>query len=113
MPETENQILVLPAELVQKIDRNRGDLSRAAFLSFLIDARLKGEPPEGSFATKEELEELGRSTKELLRSFLDFMVVYGMELGYGADGGRFEALREKLQETEPKNERGTGKALKH
>ena len=36
----EKRMLVVPAELVKKIDENRGGLSQAEFLSFLIDNSL-------------------------------------------------------------------------
>ena len=37
----EKRMLILPAELVKKIDDNRGDMSQAEFINFLIDTPLK------------------------------------------------------------------------
>ena len=33
---SEKRMLIMPAELVRKIDENRGDMSQAEFISFLI-----------------------------------------------------------------------------
>jgi len=38
----EKRMLIVPAELIKKIDDNRGDMSQAEFIDFLIDSQLKG-----------------------------------------------------------------------
>ena len=51
---------------------------------------------EQSYVTKEELEGFEQGIKGLLRSFLEFFVSYGLELGKPAKG-KFEELNQKLQ----------------
>jgi hypothetical protein len=100
-------MLIVPAELVSKIDANRGDLSQAEFINFLIDSRLseesakkgagreelekirtelkkiiaKEEAVEQKYATKEELKSFVQDNRKLLKSFLDFFIGYGLEMG--------------------------------
>ena len=39
----DKRMLILPTDLISKIDENRGDLSRGEFLGFLIDSLLSSE----------------------------------------------------------------------
>lgn len=102
---TEKRMLILPAELVKKLDDNRGDLSQAEFLNFLIDNQLKevAKPATGvshedmdqlkvefakmlnkesyKYALKEEMAGFQEDTKKLMKSFVDFFIGYGLELG--------------------------------
>ena len=97
------RMLILPEEVVKKIDDNRGDLGQAEFLDFLIDSQLR-QADNGSgigyqefnelrqefqnlvsrekkLATKEELQVINDDTRRLLKSFIDFFMKYGIELG--------------------------------
>jgi hypothetical protein len=96
-------MLILPAELVKKIDDNRGDMSQADFLDYLMESHFKSDTSsngvaceemdalkkdltalisrEKKLATKDELEAFHEDTKKLLKSFVDFFVGYGLELG--------------------------------
>jgi hypothetical protein len=102
---TDKRMLILPAELVNKIDENRGDLGQAEFLDFIIDSHLKGPAPAAAgvsreeldglkaefakmlnresykYALKEEMAGFQDDTKKLLKSFVDFFIGYGLELG--------------------------------
>lgn len=101
---SDKRMLILPAELVKKVDDNRGDLSQAEFVDFLIESQLKdGESKtagadnkaleglrqelkdlllrEKKLATKDELQAFREDTRKLLKSFVDFFVGYGLELG--------------------------------
>jgi len=95
MPE--KRMLIVPAELVRKIDENRGDMSQAEFINFLIDSQLKEAPKGQQYATKEELRSLELDIKKLLKSFVDFFVSYGLELGKHPAKTEFEELSNKLQ----------------
>ncbi len=97
------RMLILPEEVVKKIDDNRGDLSQAEFLDFVIEEQLKQAEVrsgvgrkeledlrhelqslvtrEKKLATKEELQALNDDTRRLLKSFIDFFMKYGIELG--------------------------------
>ena len=94
------RMLIMPAELVKKIDDNRGDMTQAEFIDFLIDDQLKEEIKEQPYATKEEFHSFQQDIKKLLKSFLDFFVGYGLELGKGSPKSDFEELTAKLNELE-------------
>lgn len=114
---SDKRMLILPAEVVQKIDENRGDISQAEFISLLIDNQFKEKEKDHKYATKEEVQAFQEDTKRLLRSFLDFFVSYGLEMGKsGSDApvGGFEELTSKLQGLQkdigPEGELKPGKA---
>ena len=94
---SENRMLIVPAELVKKINENRGDISQAEFINFLIDSRLGKETKEPHYVTKEELRSFEQDMRKLLRSFLDFFVNYGLEMGRQSQGIEFDELIGKLQ----------------
>lgn len=95
---SEKRMLIVDAELVKRIDENRGDLSRTDFVNFLIDGRLKEETkasPAG--VTREEFHQFQEGTKELLRNFLQFFLSYALELGKQPDDSDFDQLSRQLQ----------------
>ena len=96
----ERRMLIVPAELVKKIDDNRGDMTQAEFIDFLIDDQLKEETKEQQYATKEELHSFRQDMQKLIKSFLDFFVSYGLELGKQSPKTEFEELTSKLKELE-------------
>jgi len=117
----EKRMLIMPGELVNKINDNRGDLSQADFINFLIDSHLKEEVKEpgyvtreeiqalkqdikkllatdSKYATKEEMQVFQQDTKKLLKSFVDFFIGYGLELGKESPKTDFAELTSKLAE---------------
>jgi hypothetical protein len=100
---SDKRMMILPSELVKKIDDNRGDMSQAEFLNYLMESHFKSDTRNNSvtceeidalkkdltalmarekkLATKDELEAFHDDTKKLLKSFVDFFVGYGLELG--------------------------------
>ena len=94
---SEKRMLIVDAELVKKIDDNRGDLSRSEFIDFLIDNQLKEESKRHDGVSREEFHQFQEGTKELLRSFLEFFISYGLELGKQPNDKEFEQLGQKLQ----------------
>jgi hypothetical protein len=96
---SEKRMLIIDAELVKKIDDNRGDLGQSEFINFLIDSQLK-EKEDGKKQggiTREEFHQFQEGTKELLRNFLEFFISYGLELGKQPSDNEFEQLTRKLQ----------------
>ena len=96
---SERRMLIVDAELVKRIDDNRGDLGQAEFINFLIESQLK-EKEEGKKqggVTREEFHQFQEGTKELLRNFLEFFISYGLELGKQPSDNEFEQLAQKLQ----------------
>ncbi len=103
---SEKRMLVVEADLVNKIDENRGDLSRSEFIDLLIEGQLhgkeesapgKGRPLDDDAVTRDEFLQFQEGAKELLRSFLDFFINYGLELGKGPRDEEFEQLSRKLR----------------
>jgi hypothetical protein len=94
---SEKRMLIVDAELVKKIDDNRGDMSRSEFINFLIESQLKEESKKKDGVTREEFHQFQEGTKELLRNFLEFFISYGLELGKQPKDNEFEQLTQKLQ----------------
>jgi len=102
----EKRMLVVDAGLVDKIDENRGELSRSEFIDLLIEgqlrdkgdgARKKTGAVEDDVVTREEFRQFQEGAKELLRSFLEFFINYGLELGRDPRDEEFEQLSRKLR----------------
>ena len=90
-------MLIVDADVVRKIDENRGDMSRSEFLNFLVDSRLKEEVGNQNYVDKEEFRQFTQGMKELLRNFLEFFISYGLELGKQPKDKTFVELSQKLQ----------------
>ena len=99
---SDNKILVVPADLAEKIDNNRGDLSRVEFIEALIDNLVTDKHESKSngkaeFASKTELLSFEQDMKLLLKSFLDFFMAYGMEYGENGQLLEIDKFTSKLQ----------------
>jgi len=94
---SERRMLIVDAELVKKIDDNRGELGRSEFIDFLIDNQLKEASEKRGGVSREEFHQFQEGTKELLRSFLEFFISYGLELGKQPHDKEFEQLSQRLQ----------------
>ena len=128
---TDKRMLILPSELVKKIDDNRGDMSQADFLDYLIESHLNASGRgndtsreemdalrkeltalmgrEKKLATKDELEAFHEDTKKLLKSFVDFFVGYGLELGDKSSALDLREITGKLKDFDrggPSDEEG-------
>ncbi len=99
MPD--KRMLIVDAEVVRKVDENRGDLSCSEFLTYLIDGRLEEDTVKQNvnqnYVSKEEFAQLEQGIKELLRNFLEFFLSYGLELGKQPQDETFKDLSQKLQ----------------
>ncbi|MBN1862341.1 MAG: hypothetical protein JW790_01690 [Dehalococcoidales bacterium] len=96
----DKRMLIIPAELVKKINENRGDMGQAEFIDFLIDSQLKEKEESKEtkkYITEERFHVLEQDIKKLLRSFLEFFVSYGLELGKQSPQSEFEEIASKLQ----------------
>ena len=118
------RMLIVPEEIIKKIDENRGDLSQAEFIDFLIDSRLQGEDKKQGDITREEIESIRKNvnaillreenkekkfakkedilafqqdTRKLLKNFLDFFIGYGLELGKQSPNNEMKEITSKLQ----------------
>lgn len=96
---SEKRMLILDAETVQKIEENRGDMSVSDFINFVIDSNFEEttKPHQSDLVTKEEFHQFEEGIRDLLRSFLEFFLSYGLELGKQPTDGELEKLSLKLQ----------------
>jgi hypothetical protein len=94
---SEKRMLVLDAELVKKIDENRGDLSFSEFINFLIDNQMNEKKQKINGVSREEFRQFQEGTKELLRRFLEFFISYGLELGKQTGDEEFQELSQRLR----------------
>ncbi len=94
---SEKRMLIVDAEVVRKVDENRGDMNRSDFINFLIDSGLKEGSGKQNYITEEDFSQFQQGTRELLRNFLEFFVSYGLELGEQPTDTTFEELSQKLQ----------------
>ncbi len=94
---SEKRMLIVDAEVVRKVDENRGDMNRSDFVNFLIDSCMKEDSGKPDYTTKEEFNQFQQGTRELLRNFLEFFISYGLELGKPPEDKTFEELSLKLQ----------------
>ncbi len=96
----DRRMLIVDAEVLRKVDENRGDMNRSEFLNFLIDGQLKedtGNHNYVDYVDKEEFRQFAQGMKELLRNFLEFFISYGLELGKQPQDKTFDELSKKLQ----------------
>lgn len=93
----DKRMLIVDADIVRKIDENRGDMSYSEFLDFLIDSQLKEPTGNNNYVDKEEFRQFAAGMKELLRNFLEFFLSYGLELGKQPQDKTFQELSQKLQ----------------
>ncbi len=135
---TDKRMLIVAAELVKKIDENRGDMGQGEFIDYLIESHLGGasknekyvtqeqiesfkrdikkiiteETKDRKYTTKEDFHSFQQDTRKLLKSFLDFFVGYGLELGKQSPKADFAELTSKLDELEKdmNSDAETGKA---
>lgn len=107
---TEKRMLIIPADVVARIDENRGDMSQAEFIDFLISSQFKPDEvieEQAAYVTEDQLISMEKDIKKLLRSFLEFFVNYGLELGKKqSSNGELDELIGKLQGLEKELEAG-------
>lgn len=99
MPEKEKRMLIVDAEVVKRIEENRGDMSISEFINFLIDSQFKRNVsgPSNNHVTKEEFRQFEEGIRELLRNFLEFFLSYGLELGKQSPDKELDKLSQRLR----------------
>jgi hypothetical protein len=65
---SDKRMMIVPAEIVNKINENRGDLSQAEFIEFLINDQLgQDKPAELKNTTSAEIDQLRKEISSLCR----------------------------------------------
>ena len=98
-------ILVVDSSLVSRVDEKRGEMSRPEYLNSLIDNQLQepGSPESHSdcvnrdYVDREEFLQFAQRIKELLCSFLEFSLSYGLDIARPPLDPGFQELSQKLQ----------------
>jgi hypothetical protein len=108
---SEKRMIIVSAELVRQLDENRGEMSQAEFIGFLLNNQLGDrnnttENTSQEYATVEELRSFEHDIKKLMKNFLDFFVTYGLELGKPSFSHELEELTNKLQGLEKDSDVG-------
>lgn len=109
-------IVVLPQEVLEKIDRNKDNLSRAEFIGSCLDSLLETEevpgraekqPQYGTVAergkveeavSREEFEEFKRGVKNLQRAFTEMLLDFVVEPVAKASKEEQERLLQRVRE---------------
>ena len=73
-------VLNLSPEIMKVIDRSRGQLSRSEFLNCVVRSWCLEQCATQRYITQREIREFEEGIKELLRSFLEFVVSYGLDI---------------------------------
>ncbi len=97
---TEREMLFLDRDLVEKIDRNRGDIGRSEFIDFCIDTLLEGALSEEvvmtgekaadrrpvareaapAYPPSEDFQQFKRNMGNLMKNMLEIVVNLGLEV---------------------------------
>ena len=85
-------VLSLSPETMKVIDRSRGQLSRSEFLSCVVSSWCLERCTTHRYITQKEIREFEEGIKELLRSFLEFVVSYGLDMEKTSADGMSELL---------------------
>jgi hypothetical protein len=97
MLDEDDLIMVVKEDVVKQIDDHRGEMNRTEFVNYLIQCQLKEACDKQQYVTKEELYDFTRQMLELLHSFLNFFISYGMALGREGEGD-VQALSRQMEE---------------
>ncbi|MFH1382481.1 MAG: hypothetical protein ABIH70_06250 [Chloroflexota bacterium] len=94
---SDKRMLIVDAELIRRIDESRGDMNCTDFLHHLLDSCFEEDSVKQGYITKDEFRQFQQETRGLLRSFLEFFISYGMELGKQPQDKSLDELNQKLQ----------------
>lgn len=108
MLDEDDLIMVVKEDIVKQIDNNRGEMNRTEFVNYLIQCQLKEFYNQTEYTEKIEFERFSKQIMELLHSFLQFFISYGMSLGGNNPQEDIRSLSEQLASLyKPEEETGT------
>ena len=94
--DEDDLIMVVKEDVVKQIDEQRGEMNRTEFVNYLIQCQLKGQRDRENYVDKDELRAFMYRIMDVLNSFLQFFVSYGMLLGKDSPGEELQAIGRKL-----------------
>lgn len=81
MLDEDDLIMVVKEDVVKQIDDNRGEMNRTEFVNYLIQCQLRENAGKNQYVSKDDFQSFSRQMTELVHSFLQFFISYGMTLG--------------------------------
>ena len=69
--------MVADRDVTRQVDENRGELSRAEFVNFLIQKQLRESAPD--HVTREEFYHFIEEIKTIMRNLLDFFISWNLQ----------------------------------
>jgi len=95
----EKRMLIVDAEVLAKIDLNRGELSRIELINFLLENMPEYQEDEenSQYLERSEFEDFSKEMRELLNRFLEFFISYGGQVGNQLTDFSIKDLTGKLQ----------------
>jgi hypothetical protein len=96
MLDEDDLIMVVKDDVVKQIDDHRGEMNRTEFVNYLIQCQLRECCDRQEYVTKDELYNFTRQMLELLHSFLNFFISYGMALGH-EESADIQSLSSQLE----------------
>ena len=97
MLDEDDLIMVVKEDVVKQIDNNRGEMNRTEFVNYLIQCQLREFNSHKEYVEKVEFQQFTQQIMELLHSFLQFFVCYGMSLRDGDQNEDIQSLSKKLE----------------
>jgi hypothetical protein len=95
--DEDDLIMVVKEDIVKQIDQHRGEMNRTEFVNYLIQCQLKEQLNQKKSVSREEFQNYTRQLTDLLHSFLQFFVSYGMTMGKGQQDAEVQALNKQLE----------------
>jgi hypothetical protein len=106
--DEDDLIMVVKEDVVKQIDNYRGEMNRTEFVNYLIQCQLREFNNQKQYVEQEEFERFTQQIMELLHSFLQFFVCYGMSLHSSDQAEDIQSLSNQLQSFyKPEEEPGT------
>jgi hypothetical protein len=95
--EEDDLIMVVKEDIVKQIDEHRGEMNRTEFVNYLIQCQLKEQLNQKNGVSIEEFQQYKHQMLELLHSFLEFFVSYGMSMDKGQHNEDIQTLSKQLE----------------
>jgi hypothetical protein len=102
--DEDDLVMVVKKDIVEQIDEHRGEMNRTEFVNYLIQCQLKEQLNQKNGVSQEEFQQFRRQMLELLHSFLEFFVSYGMSMGKDQHDESIQALNKQLESFQKLNE---------
>ena len=101
----EKGIVIVPQAVLDKIDRNKDDLSRAEFIEACIDALLEGKEAgerggrtSGGDISREEFDDFKKSLRSLQQAIIEMLLAFAVEPAARSSKAEQERLLQRVKD---------------